>query len=220
VAPRVALPALLVQAALSVPSTDNHFFLELYAVGLLCLAGERDDDAWLLGSLRWLAAIVLFQTGLQKVLYGQYFSGQLLAFLIGQGDRFALPFEWLVSAQEVARLQGYDPLRTGAGPYRVDSLLFVALSNGVWIAELALAPLLLLARTRLAATGAAIALVAAIQLGARELGFAFLFTSLLLLFTRQGNARALPWLGVLYLYALAAVWLGLPGGDWLDPGSL
>lgn len=220
-APRLALPGLIAQLLVTFPQTDNHFFLELYAVTLLCVVGSKEDGrALALQGLRALTAIVLFQTGLQKLLYGHYFDGAFLAFMIGQGDRFAAPFEWWVSASEVARLRGYDALLTGQGPFRLDSLAFAAVSNTVWIAEIGLAVLLAFARTRLFAAFAALAMVAAIQLGAREFGFALLFTNLLLLFSARGNARALPVFVALYVYALAAVWLGLPGAQWLPAGSL
>jgi hypothetical protein len=220
-APRLALPALLLQLTLSLPLTDNHFFLEVYALGLLSLLGRRDRSvALVLGSLRWLVVIVLFQTGLQKVLYGQYFSGEFLAFMVGQGERFAAPFGLILSGSQIEVLQSYDVLRTGQGPFRVDSLLFIGISNLVWISELALAGLVLLARTRGIAVFAAMALVASIQLAAREFGFAFLFVNLLLLFTARGNERALPVLILLYAYALGAE-LGLvPGGSLIELGSL
>lgn len=220
-APRVALIALALQLVATFPLTDNHFFLELYAVGLLSLvdrsgASERE----VVRSLRWLVAIVLLQTGLQKLLYGQYFSGQFLAFMIGQGDRFAVPFEWIVSAEEVDRLRGYDALRTGAGPFRVESLAFVAISNLVWIAEIGLAGLLAFVRTRRPAAVVAMALVVTIQLAARELGFALLFVNLLLLFTVKGNERALPWFVAAYAWAIGVALGWLPGAATFGAGSL
>lgn len=206
VAARVALPALAIQLALTFPLTNNHWFLELYAVALLALAGAGGRDAPLvLCGLRWLTALVLFQTGVQKVLYGHYFSGDFLAFMVGRGERFAALFEWVLSAAEAARLQGYQPLHEGAGPYRVAQPLFVALSNAVWIAELALPFGLLWRRTRIPAAAAALAFVLALQLGARELGFALLFANLLLLFAPAGWARrGLPLLLAVLALALAA----------------
>jgi hypothetical protein len=203
--PRLALPALAVQLALTFPLTNNHWFLELFAVGLLAFAGRDGRDAPLvLQALRWLTAIVLLHTGLQKLLYGQYFGGEFLAFMVGRGDRFADLFQWLLPAQEVARLQAYQPMHEGAGPYRVAQPLFVAVSNAVWLAELALPVGLLWRRTRTLAAAAAIAFVLALQLGARELGFALLFTGLLLLFAPAAWARrALPVQLVVLALALA-----------------
>jgi hypothetical protein len=221
-AARLALPALLVELALTFPLTPNHFFLELLAAALLALAGPAGRDAALvLSGLRWLTAIVLFHTGLQKLSYGHYFTGDFLAFMVGRGDRFAELFRWLLPAAEVARLESYDPMRGGAGPYRVTAPLFVALSNAVWVAELAL-PFGMVARaTRKAAAIAAVGLVVAIQLGAREAGFALIFANLLLLFLPLQLARALlpVWLALLGL-ALAAAGGLVPGREILEAWHL
>lgn len=222
-APRLALPVLGLQLLWTFPLSDNHFFLEVVAVTLLCLDGGEDpqDEALVLQGLQWTTALVLFHTGLQKALYGAYFQGDFLAFMIGVQDRFAAPFAWLVPADEIARLQGYDPMQTGAGPYRVAGWPLRLVSNAVWLAELALPALLLWRRTRAAATLAALALVLAIQLGAREAGFALLFGNLLLLFAPTAlNARLLPVAAAAYVWALGAAAGLLPGGGWLDPGYL
>jgi hypothetical protein len=225
-AARLALPALVVQLVASFPLAPNHFFVELYAVGLLALAGRDARDAPLvLAGLRFTTALVLFHTGLQKVLYGHYFHGDFLAFMVGSastsggpehGDRFADLFAWILPRSEVLRLQGYDPFRDGAGPYRVAQPLFVALSNAIWIAELLLPIGLLRRSTRTVAVLAALALVLAIQLGAREMGFALVFVNLLLLFAPASWAlRALPFSGAILLLALAAGGLGLAPG-WVE----
>jgi len=186
-APRVALPALLLQLALTFPQTANHFWLELLAVALLCLV-RRDDpagEALALRALRAVTLVVLFHTGLQKLLYGHFLHGDFLAYMIGRGDRFATAFRVLLPEAEIARLASYDPRLDGAGPYRVTLPLFVAASNLVWIAEMLLPVGLVFRRTRPFAAAAAIALVLAIQLGAREISFALLFSALL--------ALSLPW---------------------------
>jgi hypothetical protein len=165
--------------------------------------------------------LVLFHTGLSKLLYGQYFHGDFLAYMIGTGDRFGDAFRLLLGADEVVRLQGYDALRTGAGPFRVSSWPFVLASNLVWIAELALPVLLMIRRTRAPAALASIALVLAIQAGARELGFAMLFGNLLLLFLPGvWNRRLLPLCALAFVLALLAVLGWLPGGGWLEAGYL
>jgi hypothetical protein len=167
-----------------------------------------------LAGLRWLTVLVLFHTGLQKLLYGHYWRGDFLAFMVGRGERFADLFRWILPPAEIARLASHDPFREGAGPYRVSEPLFVAASNLVWIAEVALPAGLILRRTRAAAAFAALAFVLVIQLGAREMGFALLFGNLLLLFAPAGlAARLLPlWLGFLGLTLLATSGL-LPGRE-------
>lgn len=212
-AARVALPALAIQLVLGFPLAPNHWYLELYAVALLALVGSESSDAPLgLASLRWLAAIVLFHTGLQKLLYGHYFAGDFLAFMVGRGDRFAALFQWVLPAAEIERLASYQPFHEGAGPYRVAQPLFVALSNLVWIAELSLPAGLLWRRTRTAAAAAALAFVLALQLGARELGFALLFGNLLLLFAPPAWAkRTLPVSLAVLAIVLVATALGAGG---------
>jgi hypothetical protein len=213
-ASRVALPALVTELAISLPLTANHFFLELYVVTLLALAtAEGDDDALVLSGLRWLTAVVLFLTGCQKLAFGHYWHGDFLAFMVGRGDRFAELFQWVLPPEEVTRLQSYDPYRGGAGPYRVTQPLFVALSNLVWTAELAL-PIALVARpTRRSAAWLALAFVLALQLGARELGFALLFANLLVLFAPMPVARAVTTVSLAMLIWIAAATLGAPGSD-------
>lgn len=212
-ASRVALPALLAQLALTLPLTPNHFFLEVWATAFLAFADRaRHADALVLAALRWLTAIVLFVTGCQKLAYGHYRHGDFLAFMVGRGDRFADLFAWVLPADEIARLAGYDPFRGGSGPYRVANVPFVAMSNLVWIAELALPAGLLAARIRTLATGAAMIFIAALQLGAREAGFATLFLNLLALFGPAPFAKGVACATLAALAAVALAGLGiLPG---------
>lgn len=212
--PRLALVPVSLQLAWGFSQAANHHFLELLCVALLCVASDRSEQSELLAlrGLRWLTAIVLFQTGLQKVLYGHYFHGDFLALMVGAQDRFARVFRLLLPAGEVARLGSYDPLRTGAGPYRVASPLFVAASNLVYLAELGLPFLMMLRRTRLLGALGGIALMVAIQVAAVELGFAFLFLNLLFLFLEKDwNRRLLPAFAAVLLYAVGAAAGWLPG---------
>ncbi len=215
-APRIALAALLIQLGITIPLTDNHFFIELLAVTLLSIVGAdgsaADDDLAQRG-LMWTTAIILFHTGLQKVLYGNYLHGDFIAFMIGRGGRFADLFAWMVPSTVIARLQSYNPVNNGAGPYRIDDALFVAVSNTVYLLELLLPLLLLFRPTRTAAALGAIALVAIIQIGALELAFALLFTNLLLVFLPGNwNRRVFPAVALLYLLALL-LGLSLQPGD-------
>jgi hypothetical protein len=207
----VALPAVTAQVVATFPLTPNHLFLELYAVGLLALADRAGrDDGLVLAGLRWLTALVLFVTGVQKLAFGHYVTGDFLAFMVGRGDRFADLFAWVLPADELTRLASYDPLRGGSGPYRVTVPAFVLLSNLVWVAEVSLPVGMLVRRTRTVAAMLAIAFVLAIQLGARELGFALLFTNLLALFAPLGVQRATSVVSYVVL-AVAALLAAGPG---------
>jgi len=216
-APRLALPVLVVQLAWTFPLTNNHFFLELVCVGLLALVGpDRVGERVALDALCWVTALVLLHGGLSKVLYGLYFRGEFLAFMVGRTERFADVFRWLLPVDDVARLAGYDPLRAGDGPFRVASLPFVLAANLVYLLEITLAVLLLPRRTRTIAAACALVLVLVIQLGARELGFAILFGNLLLAFLPRSAPRLLlPVLALLFAWEIAAAFGWLPGRDWV-----
>ncbi len=212
-ASRVAVPAVFAQLLATLPLTPNHFFLELYAVTILaCTDGSARDDGLALAGVRWLTAIVLFLTGCQKLAYGHYLHGDFLAFMVGRGDRFADLFAWVLPPSEVVRLASYDPFRGGSGPYRVTAAPFVLMSNAVWLAELALPVGLLVPRTRTLAALGALAFVAAIQLGARELGFALLFMNLLALFAPPALARVVAGASLAGLIGIVAAALGIVPG--------
>jgi hypothetical protein len=219
VSARVALPLLSIQLLQTLPLTHNHFFLELFAVAILSRVHARNaqDEELAMQALRWLFAIVLFHTGLQKILYGLYFQGEFLAFMIGQSERFASLFILLLDGAEIARLQSYNVWAEGAGPFRVQSVPLLLASNAVYLAEITLAPLLLVPRTRSWAAIAGIVLVLMIQLGAREIGFAFLFViGLLLFFEEDWNRRGLPVFVLGGVIALGAALGWLPGQTFME----
>lgn len=219
-APRVALVFLGLEAIGSFPHADNHFVLEVLVVGLLALVGRGGEgEEVALRGILWVTAVVFFQTGLQKVLHGQYFGGEFLAFMVGRGRRFGDVFGWMLPAADVEQLVAYDPLRSGQGPYRVASVPFRVVSNAVYLIEMLLAPLLLFAKTRVVAAVLSLAFVLLIQLGAREVGFALVFANLLLLFVPwQIGRRLVPFFAVFAAWVLLAAIGVLPGGAWIDPG--
>ncbi len=213
-APLLALPALAVQGVATFPFFDNHFFLETLCVALLACAGDAEDDVRVVRALRVLGAGVLFHAGWQKVSYGLYWQGDFASFMAATDDRFAAVLGPVLGEETLAALRALDPFASGAGPFRADSRALVLGSNAVVLAELALPALLLVPRTRALALPAAIALVLAIQLPARELGFALLFSNVLLLFAASNaNARLAPWNYAVFALALLA-W------PWLAPGIL
>ena len=104
-APLALAGALCVMLALQwlvFPQTGNHSYLELWVLFLLVFVGRssRDEGFVLLATLRWMVAIMVFYTGLQKVLHGTYFDAQFLAFQILLKPQFAevLRFERAVLA--------------------------------------------------------------------------------------------------------------------------
>jgi len=213
-APVLALPVLLIQGFAIFPYADNHFFLETICVALLALAGDEADDVRVVYALRLVAAVVLFHTGWQKLSYGLYDQAEFLTFMAATGDRFGLVLGPLLGADILAALRELDPYATDAGPFHAHSLWLVLGSNAVVAAELALPFLLLVRRSRPLAVPAAVALVLGIQIAARELGFALLFTNLVILFAAANwNRRLAP-----VNYGVLA--LGLAAWPWLNPGIL
>lgn len=219
-AARLALALVALEHVALWPNADNHFVLETILLVLVAVPGpDGRGAAESLQGLRWVAALVFFITGVQKLLYGLYVRGEFLAFMIGRGDRFGQVFSWLLPSADVARLESYDPMRSGQGPFRVEVPAFLVASNLVWILEIALAPLLLIARTRRIATAVTLLFVLGIQLGAREIGFALLFGTLLLVFLPASIARRiLPVQIVFLIWVVLTAWGVLPGGGWLDRG--
>jgi hypothetical protein len=210
----LALPVLLIEGVAIFPYSDNHFFLETICVALLALAGDETDDVRVVHALRIMGAIVLFHSGWQKLSYGLYDQAEFLTFMTASSERFGLVLGPFVGAESLATLRALDPLSTGAGPFRSDSLWLLLGSNAVVAAELALPVLLLVRRTRALAIPAALALVLLIQIPARELGFALLFTNVLMLFAvADWNQRLAP-----LNYAVLA--LALLAWPWLVPGIL
>jgi len=196
------------------PFTPNHTFLALVCLAVFALLDPETEDEGVLAlaALRWLAVIVFFWAGVQKLTYGLYFRGEFLTWMIAHGGpRWAALFSWIVPDAELARLSSYGRYSLEAGPYRANSLLLVLLSNSVWLAEVGLALGMFWQRTRVAAALAAIALTFLIQLAPREFMFALLYAQLLFLFVPgEWNRRLLIPLLALYVY-LVAVLMGAPG---------
>jgi len=203
----LALGVLSIKLAASFPATSNHFFIEYLCVALLALCDldAADERALLLSGARCLTLIVLFWSGMQKVLYGTYFNASFLGFAISSKPSFAALFSWVVPAAEVARLRAVRPIGPGAGPFNIETPLALVMANGVYVFEM-LAPLLLLIRrTRAAAAVATIAFVFCIEAGALELMFGALFLNLLLLFLpRPLNRTLLPGFAALYAVLIAS----------------
>lgn len=189
----------------SFPSTSNHFFIEILCVALLAAfdADSPEERALCLLTLRWVVVLVLFWTGMQKVLYGTYFDGQFLGFSIATRGSFADLFQWILPAEELQRLRGLRPIGVGSGPFALQSPLGWLVSNGVYVFEIVAPALLLVRRTRPWAAAAVIAFTVMIEVGAREFLFGALFINLLLLFfSRPVNRALLPAFAVFYVWMI------------------
>ena len=192
--------------AWNLPDPSNHFAIEYLCLVFLCTlrVGHPAEREPLVASLRWLGAWVFLASGVQKVLHGTYFSGSLLATLLAQ-DRFALVFGPLLPGAELAALT--DPAFDG--PYRLRSVGGLAVSNAVYLLEIAAALLLMSRRARPLGVAVALALLIAIEAGAREVTFGLLVTGLLTLYLANAATRRMLWLGAGAYAVLLATKLGV-----------
>ena len=202
----VSLVLIVNFTALMFPDVGNHQYLALVCLALLSFLdlSKGEERFALLQSLRWVTAIGLFYTGLQKILHGLYLNGGFFGYTFATEPRFAAVFRHLVSAQEATRLSGLGGPVEGAGPYGVALSPLLIVACGTIILELALPVLLLVKKTRFVATIATIIFMLVVQIGAKELMFAVIFVDLLLLFFRRDvHTRVVP-VVALFLAALLA----------------
>ena len=213
-----ALLVLTIKFVASFPTTSNHFFIEFLCIGLLALCDPHDGDerALLLSAARWLTLIVLFYSGLQKVLHATYFDGQFLGLSIGQKPSLAWLFGWILPADELARLDALHPLAPGKGPFDIRSPLALMVANSVYLFEMAAPVFLIWRRTRPYAAIATLLVIAAIEVGARELLFGILYVNLLLLFFARPVNRALLPVSLAILAILAATRIGVLPHFWFN----
>jgi hypothetical protein len=191
------------------PMAGNHRYLEIVIAALFAvLDDERPEERrLLLRSLRWLVVLVLFYSGLQKLVHGYYFRGQFLAYSLWR-DAFRSALGPLLASGELDRLVSYGAA-AGDGPYVTSSPLFVAASNAVWIVEMTLGVLLIPLATRRFALISACIFMVATESVARELMFGVEFVCAILLFARTALLRRLVWPAAVFLAVLVVIRLGL-----------
>ncbi len=192
------------------PANSNHFFLEWLCLTMLFVGSRSEGDApAALAALRWVPVLVLFWSGVAKLIHGTYFNGAFLASTLSSRS-FAFVFGFLMPESELQRLLATQP----PGPYAFDSWPAIVVSNGIWVGEIAVAFLLLLPRTRILGVVAALGLVSGIEVGARELLFGTLMLNLLAFFLPTvWSVRALG-LGVVG-YAFLLLVRGWLAPDWV-----
>jgi hypothetical protein len=163
-------------AALLFPAIPNHGYVLCVAlfVGAIYDTEHPGERLAMSDGFRYLGAIVLFWSGVQKLLGGTWTQGQLLAYEIGHSSRFSGLFGWLVTRSE------RHAFRTN-GPFLASGPL-VVVSNLVWVLEIAVGLGLLSGHARRRKTAAVVALIVlvGIEVVAREGVFGILMAALLL----------------------------------------
>jgi hypothetical protein len=191
--------AILAQLLVAFPDADDALYLEVACLTLLGLldADDAEDGALLRSALCWMGVLVLFHSGLQRLLYGYYFEGEALLTGIATLDPLSRSLQWMLAPGEVAKLMQLKVAMQGAGPFRTASTSFVAVSNALWAMPLLLAALIALRRTRTLAALAAIAFVLLLGTWALEIMTGMLLAQLLLLCVPGEWNRRLFWVFVL-----------------------
>ena len=175
------------------PSTGNHAYLEVLFCALAAFLRTSDpvEARVFVRAVRWMVVIIFFYSGLQKLLHGFWVHGQYLAFSLDSAG-FRPLLRRLLSPAEYTRLAALGGL-PGDGSYRVTSWPLLVVSNGTWLAEMALAPLLVWRRTRLVAAVVGLLLLTGIEVGAREVFFGLIFVDAALCFLPvRLHQRAVP----------------------------
>lgn len=206
----IALAAMCFKFQQVFPDNPNHFYVEMFAILFLTLNKIDDEDQQLtaLAALRWLPAIILFWSGLQKVLYGTYFDGSYLAYH-SQMPRWAPFFDMVLPADELRRLSEQSP----PGPYGFHSLTGLLMANVSYLSEIAVGILLLIRKTRTIAFCWACGLLLVMELGAREVFFGLLMLLLLLLYQDGRWLARWRWPAVcIYVYLVLAALKIVTGG--------
>ena len=172
----------LLAVAHDFPGAGNHAYLEVVLCALVAFLDADDEEQCriFLRAVRWIVCVVLLASGFQKLAWGYWLDGQQLAYSLWIPS-FRPVLAKLLPADEFARVAAYAG-QVGDGPYAIADPGFAMISNGIYLAEIALAGLLLWPRTRALAVGAALGLLVAIEIGAREVFFGLNFANALVLF--------------------------------------
>lgn len=137
--------------------------------------------------LRWLVVYLMLWTGLNKLIYGTYFQGEYLAYVLvrelgetAKRSSFLEFYSYLLPAQELEQLQG-----NVTGPFRFQSPLAVVGANLVYLLEITAGLFLLIPKTRIIGAWLTFAVLVGIEIAAREWVFGSLLCQLILLFFPQ-----------------------------------
>jgi hypothetical protein len=194
------------------PNVADH--LALLAAALLLAAlwnpDRAGEPALALGSLRWMAAILVFSLGLQKVLHGTWFHGEFAAFQLAHGEPVAPLLAWVTPASEIARLSGGDVTRlagelpaAGDRLFRLEHPLPLVITNLVWFTELVAPAFLLWGRTRAVTAALLVPFLLIAQVGSPDLILSVFLVGSVLLFARGNAVRwTVPACGVAYAYLI------------------
>ena len=184
------------------PATGNHAYLETMIAGFLALLDpdEEVERTAILRALGWTAIVVLLASGVHKLVQGYYFRGQYLAYATWI-ESFRTVIAPLAGPDEFVRFIKYSGV-VGDGPYISKSPALLAASNLVYLAEIGLALMLIVRRTRTFAVLATVAMLVGIEVAAREFFFGMVFINLVMLLAPSDLHRRIEPFAMVALVAL------------------
>ena len=142
---------LLCELAFLFPLGANHRYVEIFCCVVLAVYSISDKtEAELMGTvLRFMAIAVLFYSGMQKLMHGWYFRGEMLTELVARRGEFTDVLGWTLPASELERIKLLGTVDYETGPFRPQGApLFIFASNLVYITELLAAVMLFSRRFR------------------------------------------------------------------------
>ncbi|WP_148314545.1 hypothetical protein [Sorangium cellulosum] len=203
----IAAVAVAIEMASRFPFNSNHSFAETLLLILFVLVDfpEAEQRDLLVAMGRWIITLIMFHSGLQKILHGTYFDGMYLATRL-DNDRFQWLLRHVLQPEEFTSL--HRALQAGSeGPFAFHSPAAIVFSNAVYLSELLVALLLVRERTRALGTALGVMVIAAIEVVAREITFGILALNLLMLFFPLPWRKAVAALSIVaYVALLAAQW--------------
>jgi hypothetical protein len=126
-------------------------------------------------------------------------------------DTFRDAFAWVLPAEEIARIRSYS-FNPGQGPFRIDSGLFIVVSNVSWIAEIVFPLMLIPRKTRVIGIIGLLVTIVLIEIAAREIYFGLMVMMLLFLFAPfDANRKLLPAYVLFYLWSIPMALEWVPG---------
>lgn len=190
----IALSVLTVKMFYHFPFNSNHLIIEFIALIFIitCANRSNDHDKLLCQMLRWVLFIILFFSGIQKILYGTYFNGTYFIYMARSTPSTHWFFGLFLPIEQIKALKPSDILL-------IKSPILMVISNGVYVLEILGSLLLLFPKCLKIAICTIFGVIVGIEMVAQEFLFGCLFLNLLLLhIPGDWNKRCLPLFIIFY----------------------
>lgn len=191
----------------------NHLCLEFLCILVLLYWDDENKEEVELAnaSLRYAFSYTMFFSGVQKFLYGTYFKGEMLNYLILEYKSYKNLLGFLLSSEEMNHLMTlkaqkdsftlsdisqFEPV---IGDLSSQNPLIIILSNSVWIFEILGGLLIFHAKLRHLGILISLLVLFAVESGAREVYFGLFMINLVFLFVKRNWSQAIFYFSILAL---------------------